>query len=73
MDQLVQAMLRYTELQPGESPFATAIDRVTIMRSDHPKPPSHMIFRPSMCIVAQGAKWATSVATSSNIGRVRRS
>ena len=52
-------MLRYTERQPGQSPFATAIDRMVIMRSDHPKPPSHMIFRPSMCIVAQGAKWAT--------------
>lgn len=59
VDQLVQAMLRYTERAPGESPFATAIDRMAIMRSDHPKPPSHMIFRPSMCIVAQGAKWAT--------------
>lgn len=52
-------MLRYTERQPGQSPFETAMDRMVIMRSDHPKPPSHMIFRPSMCIVAQGAKWAT--------------
>ena len=59
MDQLVQAMLRYTAREPGGSPFATAIDRMAIMRSDHPKPPNHMIFRPSMCIVAQGAKWAT--------------
>ncbi len=59
MDQLVQAMLRFTERQPGGSPFGTAIDQMVIMRSDHPKPPSHMIFKPSMCIVAQGAKWAT--------------
>ena len=59
MDQLVQAILRYTEREPGKSPFATAIDCMVIMRSDHPKPPSHMMFRPSMCIVAQGAKWAT--------------
>ncbi len=59
MDQLVKAILRFTERQPGESPFTTAADRMVIMRSDHPKPPSHMIFRPSMCIVAQGAKWAT--------------
>ena len=59
VDQLVQAMLRYTEREPGESPFATAIDRMVMMRSDHPKPPNHLIFRPSMCIVAQGAKWAT--------------
>ncbi len=37
----------------------TAVDGLAIMRADHPKPPSHMIFRPAMCIVAQGAKWAT--------------
>jgi AraC-like DNA-binding protein len=59
MDELVQAILHYMARQPGESPFMTEIDRMMIMRSDHPKPPSHMIFRPSMCIVAQGAKWAT--------------
>jgi AraC-like DNA-binding protein len=59
MDQLVEAMLRYTERASGESPFATAIESVMIMRSDHPKPPRHMIVRPSLCIVAQGAKWAT--------------
>lgn len=59
MDQLVQAMLRYTERARAESAVATMIDRMTIMRSDHLKPPSHMIVRPSMCIVAQGAKWAT--------------
>ena len=36
----------------------TAIDGLAILRSDHPKPPRHMISRPAMCIVAQGAKWA---------------
>lgn len=59
VDELARAILRYTERQHGKSPFATPIDRMAIMRSDHPKPPSHMIFRPSMCVVAQGAKWAT--------------
>ena len=57
-DQLAQALLRYTQHQPGESPFLTAIDGLAIMRSDHPKPPSHMISRPALCIVAQGAKWS---------------
>ncbi len=52
-------MLRYTEREPGDSPYATAIEGMVIMRSDRPKPPSHMIFRPSMCIVAQGTKWAS--------------
>ena len=36
----------------------TAIDGLGILRSDHPKPPNHMISRPALCVVAQGAKWA---------------
>jgi len=56
-DPLVEALLRYTERHPGESPFMTAIEGIAIMRSDHPKPPAHMLSRPAMCIVAQGAKW----------------
>jgi AraC-like DNA-binding protein len=59
VDSLVQALLDYTDRQSGESPYLTSIDRMVIMRSDQPKPPSHLIFQPSMCIVAQGAKWAT--------------
>jgi AraC-type transcriptional regulator N-terminus len=57
--QLAKALLRYTDSQSGDSPFMTAIDGLAILRSDHPKPPSHMISRPALCIVAQGAKWAT--------------
>lgn len=57
-DQLAKALLRYTDNEPGESPFMTAIDGLAIVRSDHPKPPIHMISKPAMCIVAQGAKWA---------------
>jgi AraC-like DNA-binding protein len=62
-DQLAKALLRYTDRQPGESPFRTAIDSMVIMRSDHPKPPFHGIYRPAMCIVAQGAKWAMTGGT----------
>jgi AraC-like DNA-binding protein len=58
-DQLAEALLRYTERRSGESPFLTPIEGLAIMRSDHPKPPNHMISRPAVCIVAQGAKWAT--------------
>jgi len=57
VDQLAEALLRYIAKQPGESPFMTPI--LAILRSDHPKPPTHMISRPAMCVVAQGAKWAT--------------
>ncbi len=59
MGPLAEALTRYTDTHPGESPFMTAIAGMAIMRSDHPKAPSHMISRPAMCIVAQGAKWAT--------------
>jgi AraC-like DNA-binding protein len=58
-EHLTEAILRYTDRQMGVSPFATAIEGLYILRSDHPKPPAHMISRPAMCIVAQGAKWAT--------------
>ena len=56
---LAKALLRYTDGQAGESPFRTAIDGMGILRSDHPKPPNHILSRPALCIVAQGAKWAT--------------
>jgi AraC-like DNA-binding protein len=59
IDQLARALLRYTDSQPGQSPFATPIEDLIVMRSDHPRPPTHMLSRPSMCIVAQGAKWGT--------------
>ena len=58
IEQLATALFRYTERQAGTSPFASPIEGLGILRSDHPKPPSHLIFRPAMCIVAQGAKWA---------------
>jgi AraC-like DNA-binding protein len=59
IEQLAEALRRYTDRQDGESPFATPISGLGILRSDHPKPPNHMISRPSLCIVAQGAKWGT--------------
>lgn len=58
-DPLAEAILHYTRRQSGQSPYATAIDGVYILRSDNPKPPSYRLASPAMCIVAQGAKWAT--------------
>jgi hypothetical protein len=55
---LAEAVARYTETREGESPFSTAIEGLTILRSDHEKSPDHMIFKPALCIVVQGAKWA---------------
>jgi AraC-like DNA-binding protein len=59
MSDLAKAILRYTKRQPGTSPYETAIDGVYILRADNPKPPSYRLANPALCIVAQGAKWAT--------------
>jgi AraC-like DNA-binding protein len=56
---LVEIVRRYTDVQAGGSPFATAIKGLTILRSDHEKHPSHLIFKPALCVVVQGAKWTT--------------
>ncbi len=59
MDSLLDAVRRYTEAQNGPSPFVTAIPGLTLLRSDHPKPAGHLIYKPALCIVVQGAKWTT--------------
>ena len=56
---LAQAMMRFTDRQSGASPYVTPVDGMVVLRSDHPKPPTHRLARPALCIVAQGAKWAT--------------
>lgn len=58
LDGFVEAIRRYTDAQAGESPFITVIEGLTILRSNHEKRPSHLIFKPALCIVVQGAKWA---------------
>jgi AraC-like DNA-binding protein len=56
LSELVDAVTRYTKRQTGASPFRTAIDGLTILRSDHETRPTHLIFKPALCIVVQGAK-----------------
>ncbi len=58
LDGLVEAIRRYTDEQMGPSPFITPIHGLVILRSDHVRQPNHLIFKPALCIVAQGAKWA---------------
>ena len=58
LNNLVKAVRRYTDAQAGNSPFRTAIQGVTILRSDHARRPNHLIFKPALCITVQGAKWA---------------
>jgi AraC-like DNA-binding protein len=56
LDDLMQAVKRYTDTQSGSSPFRTAIEGLTLLRSDHKKLPSHLIFKPALCMTVQGAK-----------------
>ena len=56
---LLDAVTRYTNARIGRSVFATAIKGLAILRSDQPKPPSHRIFKPALCVVVQGAKCTT--------------
>ncbi|TCL68090.1 AraC family transcriptional regulator [Rhizobium sp. BK251] len=58
LNPLVEAVTRYTDAQTGVSPFVTAVDGLTILRSNHERRSSHTIFKPALCIVAQGAKWS---------------
>ncbi len=53
---LAEALAHHADGRHGT--IETAIDGMAILRSDHPRPPTHMIFQPALCIVAQGAKWA---------------
>lgn len=42
---------------PGAAPFfATPIAGLTVMRAHEPGPPLRMVYRPVLCLVAQGAK-----------------
>ncbi len=58
LNELVEAVRRYTDSQAGKSPFLTVIEGLAILRSDHERRPNHLIFKPALCITVQGAKWA---------------
>jgi AraC-like DNA-binding protein len=59
LEKFAEAVKRYTEAQAGASPFVTAVPGLTLLRSDQVKRTTHLIYKPALCIVAQGAKWTT--------------
>ena len=59
LSELAAALARYTREQPGESPFETAVEGLTLLRSDHEASHPNIIVKPALCIVVQGAKWTT--------------
>ena len=54
-DPLMEAVYRYTNAQKGSGPFATAIDGLTILRSNREKRPNHLILKPALCITPSRA------------------
>jgi AraC-like DNA-binding protein len=54
---LAEILLRYTAAQAGDGPHVTAVPGLVVLRADHPRRPSHLIQKPALCVVAQGAKW----------------
>ena len=58
-ERLADLVLRYTEAQPGHSPYFTCMEGLTILRSDHQRRANHLLYKPSLCITVQGTKSAT--------------
>jgi AraC-like DNA-binding protein len=56
---LIEAITRYTDTHGGTNPYVTAVDGLIILRSNGETPPNHLIHKPALCIVAQGAKTTT--------------
>ncbi len=52
-------MLRYTEAQPGQSPYTTCVEGLTILRSNSQCRANHLLYKPALCITVQGSKSAT--------------
>jgi AraC-like DNA-binding protein len=56
--ELTQSLLRHTPPKDEYGPYLTDVPGMVLLRSDHERPPNHLIFKPALCIVVQGAKWA---------------
>jgi AraC-like DNA-binding protein len=59
LNDLAQALRRYTDSCATTNPYLTAIEGFVVLRSDQPKLPSYRLFQPALCIAVQGSKWAT--------------
>ena len=57
-ESLAELVGRYTEAQPGQSPFTTCVAGLTILRSDHQRRANPLLYKPALCITVQGSKSA---------------
>jgi len=56
LEGLIEAVLRVTESGAEHVAIATAVDGLTLLRSNHARSPNMVIYRPALCVVLQGAK-----------------
>jgi AraC-like DNA-binding protein len=59
LQELARSVRQYTEVTDGSDTFPTAIEGLSILRSDQANQPAHCVFKPALYITVQGAKWAT--------------
>lgn len=57
---LTDALWHYTSNRPGTSPFVTEMPGLTILRAEHEKLPNLLLYKPALCVVAQGSKVAVA-------------
>ena len=53
---LVEAVARATEGGGERTAFPTAVEGLTLLRADRERSPNLVLYRPSLCVVVQGAK-----------------
>ena len=58
-EDLAAALHRFIEANPGVTAIETPVGELQIIQSDHAAPANRLVLNPSMCVVAQGEKWAT--------------
>jgi len=56
VDELREAVKRYTETAGRQNPFTTAVSGLTLLRSDRERRPQPLIHKPALCAAVQGAK-----------------
>ena len=56
---LAREIAAHTSDRPGHRPTPTAVPGLTLIRADCPMPPMPLIYKPAICLVAQGAKTGT--------------
>ncbi len=59
LPRLVAAVTRFGKRQTGQSPYYTKVPGLIVLRSQAERHPTHIIHKPALCIVVQGAKWTT--------------